>query len=158
VYYSGTFIVLVMARRTLKIVRLYEQPTLDPKQTIGNLYVVQDDVILYECYTLELPYLDNQRRISCIPADTYTCRKRSAADSPSRNYDHIHILDVPNRSWILIHKGNFYTDILGCILVGTDLRDVNGDGICDVVRSGTAFETIMNLMPNVFELTIEYRT
>ena len=53
---------------------------------------------------------------------------------------------MPNRSEILIHKGNYYTDILGCILIGSDLADINKDGLLDVTNSKNS---VRRLMENV---------
>jgi len=146
-----------MSNTHLEIIRLYQQPFTEPKQTIGKIYVCQDNSIIYECYCLELPWLNNQRSISCIPAGTYAGKKRKGADSPSRNYDHIHVTNVPNRSWILIHAGTYYTHTLGCILTGTGLKDVNNDTICDVIGSHNALRELMRLLPQSFSITISDR-
>ena len=70
------------------------------------------------CDTLELPYKDNQRSISCIPAGEYSARLRYPRESGSRDYLHILVKDVPNRDYILFHRGNTAKDSRGCILVG----------------------------------------
>lgn len=69
--------------------------------------------------TLELQWKDNQRQISCIPAATYQC---DMVNSPKfgRVYQ---VKDVPNRSHILIHAGNWIKDTSGCILVGMSNND-----------------------------------
>lgn len=61
---------------------------------------------------------------------------------------------VDGRTYILIHPGNFYTDIEGCILVGSDLSDINADGLIDVINSGDTMDKLLELMPNKFNLTI----
>jgi hypothetical protein len=78
---------------------------------IGTLFIDGK----FECYTLELPWRENQRKISCIPEGTYKVVHRT---SPKYK-DHLHVTGVPNRDLILIHTGNSAKDILGCILVGT---------------------------------------
>ena len=70
------------------------------------------------CDTLELPYLDNQRRISCIPEGEYPVRIRLPRESATRDYMHLLVKDVPNRDYILFHIGNFPKNTKGCILVG----------------------------------------
>lgn len=65
-------------------------------------------------YTLELPWRDNQRNVSCIPAGIYNCRP--AVSPRFRNV--IEVCGVPGRSHILIHAGNTARDTEGCILVG----------------------------------------
>lgn len=85
------------------------------KSTIGRLYLNKE----YVCDTLENPYINNERNISCIPEGTYDVRLRLARESASRNYLHLLVQEVPNRSYILFHRGNTAKDTLGCILVGT---------------------------------------
>lgn len=73
------------------------------------------------CTTLELPWLDNQRGISCIPEGTYNCIPLidHLTDSGHLFGRCIRVLDVPNRDGILIHPGNHISDTHGCILVGS---------------------------------------
>ena len=82
--------------------------------TIGNLYLDGE----WLCDTLELPYLDNQRNISCIPEGQYKVRLRTARESATRDYLHLLVQDVPNRDYILFHIGNSAKDTRGCVLVG----------------------------------------
>ena len=70
------------------------------------------------CDTLENPYINNKRNISCIPEGQYKVRLRLARESASRDYLHLLVQDVPNRDWILFHRGNTAKDTSGCILVG----------------------------------------
>jgi hypothetical protein len=82
--------------------------------TIGKLYL--DGELL--CDTLELPYLDNQRNISCIPAGQYKVRMRYPRESATRDYLHLLVKDVKDRDYILFHIGNTAKDTRGCVLVG----------------------------------------
>ena len=82
--------------------------------TIGNLYLNGE----WLCDTLELPYKDNQRSISSIPAGKYKVRLRTARESATRDYLHLLVQDVPNRDYILVHIGNKSSDSRGCVLVG----------------------------------------
>ena len=84
------------------------------KSTLGKLFLNGEMF----CQTLELPYLDNQRSISCIPEGEYKVRLRTAKESSSRDYLHLLVQDVEGRSYILVHIGNFPKDTKGCILVG----------------------------------------
>ena len=88
--------------------------TFSEKSTIGELFLNGERM----CDTLENPWLDNQRNISCIPAGVYDVRLRLARESASRDYLHLLVQDVPNRDWILFHRGNTAKDTSGCILVG----------------------------------------
>jgi hypothetical protein len=88
--------------------------TFTEESTIGNLHLNGE----WLCDTLELPYRDNQRSISCIPAGQYKVRLRTARESATREYLHLLVEDVKDRSHILVHIGNFPKDTKGCILVG----------------------------------------
>ncbi|PRZ20315.1 DUF5675 family protein [Flavobacterium granuli] len=64
------------------------------------------------CYTIELPWLQNQRRISCIPEGEYVLVKRFS----SKFQWHLHLRSVPGRVLILIHPANdAKKELLGCI-------------------------------------------
>ena len=66
------------------------------------------------CVTLELPWRDNKRDVSCIPTGSYLCQR-----TESRRFgDAFLVRNVPERSHILFHKGNWIHETLGCILLG----------------------------------------
>ncbi|MBT1699485.1 hypothetical protein KK083_21485 [Fulvivirgaceae bacterium PWU4] len=133
----------------IEILRTYQ-----PKQTIGELVI--DGVEI--CKTLELQWLHNERNKSCIPEGTYTVVKRLA--HAKRKYNHFHITDVPNRTFILIHTGNYSSQILGCILVGDRHIDLNRDGLVDVANSATTLTKLYDLLPDKFQIAVrnkEYR-
>jgi hypothetical protein len=125
---------------------LIERLNYGDKQTIGKLYLLNSlNEIIEEFWSLELPWKDNQRRISCIPEGVYKARKHN---SPKHGLS-LWIQDVPNRSEILIHKGNYYTDILGCILIGSDLMDINKDGLLDVTNSKNSIKKLMSMLEDI---------
>lgn len=134
---------------TIRVLRTID----NGKQTNGVLYVEKDNKILFECYTLELPWKDNKRRVSCIPGGTYNAVKHK---SPKFG-NSVWIKDVPNRSEILIHPANYVRQLLGCIAVGKDLKDVDGDGLEDTTASRDTMNELLGLLPNSFEVKIEYR-
>lgn len=80
--------------------------------TLGVLRI--EDDVHEPIYTLEMPWLNNEVRRSCIPTGQYRCSPHSGA----RFKDVWHLHNVPNRSAILIHQGNTVKDIQGCILFG----------------------------------------
>ena len=88
--------------------------TFTKESTIGELFINGERI----CDTLENPWQDNQRNISCIPEGEYPVRLRLARESASRDYLHLLVQDVPNRDYILFHIGNKSSDTRGCILVG----------------------------------------
>lgn len=108
------------------------------------------DFPFYELRTLELPDKNNQSRISCIPCGEYEVIKRW-----SEKYgNHFHILDVPDRDYILIHSANYFHQLLGCVAVGFSHTDIDGDGYRDVTDSKRALRKLNKLLPQRFKLTI----
>lgn len=123
----------------------------DDKQTLGNFIATEEDGdILFQCKTLELPWVNNQNKISCVPKGTYIVKKRYSA----KYKWHYHLTNTPGRDFILIHPGNYHSQILGCILVGSSHSDINGDGYRDVTNSVKTMEKLMDAMPDEFKLEI----
>lgn len=122
----------------------------DHSQTLGHFILYDDMDVAMHCKVLELPDLDNQKRVSRIPAKVYRCKKRW-----SQKYGwHYHVLDVEGRTWILIHFGNYKKDTLGCILPGSDFLDINGDGHLDVTNSKNTMALLISKAPEEFTLII----
>ena len=64
------------------------------------------------CKTIELPWKNNQPRVSCIPEGRYRLRRRH---SP-RFREHVEVMDVKDRKYILFHAGNDAgKELRGCI-------------------------------------------
>lgn len=62
-------------------------------------------------YIMELPWKNNEQRVSCIPCGLYDLEYRV-----SEKYgEHILVKDVPGRSYILFHWGNYPKNYKGCI-------------------------------------------
>ena len=123
------------------------------KQTIGIGHIVDGEKLLYTFRTLELPWKDNANNISCIPVGEYDAFKRV---SPGRGTEVVELKDVPNRRHIQIHTGNYNTDILGCILVGTAFFDINNDGRMDITSSGTTLNNMLSIVKEFWLLIIDY--
>lgn len=121
------------------------------KQTEGVMTVYQDNEPIFKCYSLELEEDINAKRDDCIPRGVYNVEKRQS----TKYKHHFHVLDVPNRSYILIHQGNFNFSTLGCILVGATLSDINGDGYRDTTSSVATMNKLNKILPNSFKLTIK---
>ena len=100
----------------LKLIR----DTYGPNSTIGRLYCEGQ----FLCYTLENKWADNTPRISCIPEGDYDIKTKTYGRFYEK-YGHpiVKLQDVPGRSEILIHKGNYPKDTLGCILLGDSIGD-----------------------------------
>jgi hypothetical protein len=98
-------------------------------RTLGSIISPDGEVL---SKTLELPWKDNQRSISCICEGIFpvTKEKPIPMDDPNtdedesggriyRPYWHFRMHDVPNRSGILWHRGVLPKHSKGCILVGS---------------------------------------
>lgn len=117
--------------------------------TFGILRILSEGGgFLFECFTGELPWKDNARRVSCIPEGTYKCYRYR-----SRRYSKAYSVNgVPGRSAILIHAGNFCgdtsqglkTNSAGCILVGLDRGTLCGQRA--VLNSTLALNKLISLV------------
>ena len=70
------------------------------------------------CNTIELPWKNNKKRVSCIPEGKYLLRKRYA---PKFGW-HLEVVGVRNRTFILFHPANnALRELNGCIAPVTTL-------------------------------------
>jgi hypothetical protein len=75
--------------------------------------------------TIERPWLDNRANISCYPEGVYMAKW--LARSGSGKYKRVwHVIDVPNRSGILWHRGNLVRHSRGCTIVGSRHGSLGG--------------------------------
>lgn len=114
------------------------------KGTFGVL--VKDNIPL--CVTCEDPWKDNAIGESCIPAGTYHCLPHNG----TRYKDVWRLMNVPNRSAILIHAGNTIADTKGCILVGRHFGELGGYPA--VLSSRNALQELRQVLPDDFDLEI----
>jgi hypothetical protein len=83
----------------------------------------------FSCPCLELPWRENRSNVSCIPPGTYPLVWRE-----SKKWKAFHIQNVPDRSFILIHSGNFAGDVTkgwkthvhGCVILGSKSGRIGG--------------------------------
>ncbi|MFV8351764.1 DUF5675 family protein [Flavobacterium sp. XS2P14] len=90
------------------------------------------------CCTIELPWINNEKRVSCIAEGEYLLRKRY-----SRKFQwHIEVVDVKNRSLILFHPANnAQKELNGCI---APVKKLSGPGLG--LQSRQAFAKVKNLV------------
>lgn len=114
------------------------------RETLGKMQLTDDKgCIVMLCNTLELPWLQNKSNVSCIPKGEYEVVKYQ---SPSKG-EVLLLKNVPGRSYVEIHSGNYYFDTEGCIIVGKSIKyDINGDGVRDITDSR---ETLENLIREI---------
>lgn len=102
--------------------------------------------------TLERPWRDNRRGESCIPPGDYTCvRVNSPKFGPTWM-----VMDVPERSEILFHAGNVFTDSHGCILVA-ERYIVWQDGGCAIADSRVGMAELMSLTRDLVSFDLKIR-
>lgn len=84
----------------------------DDHVTLGMIHIL--GIKHKPIFTLENPWKGNQTNISCIPAGIYDCEPFSGT-----KYKDVYVVNnVPGRSHILFHTGNFESQTRGCILPG----------------------------------------
>jgi hypothetical protein len=87
----------------LELIRTYF-----PNGTNGTLYHNGKRI----CFTIELPWLNNEHQISCIPEGRYELTKRFSEHFG----EHFQLMNVPRRSLILMHPANdALKELKGCI-------------------------------------------
>lgn len=131
------------AKTQIYLLRLLD----DGRQTLGLMQVYdKEGKELFELKSVELPYLDNQNSISCVPPGTYLVRPRQNA----KYGKHFHLIGntegeykiIPNnkkanREWVLIHRAPNSTWLAGCIGPGTEFNsNVTGREVKDKYGAG----------------------
>lgn len=107
----------------------------------------------------ELPWLNNKRGLSCIPADTYIVKWE-----PTGKFKGYVIQDVPERDSIEIHVANWFgdrrkkkklkSDVLGCVGLGLSRGIMNKQEALISSRAAMRkFHTFMK--EETFKLIIE---
>lgn len=135
----------------MKTVQLHRD-TDDGFQTLGRVYVFDKNKMIFKCKSLELPWKDNQRRISCYPTGEYVCEMTMSSRFKKMLYL---VKDVEGRDGIRWHSANFFTQLAGCTALGDEHKDINHDSKLDVIHSGNtmkAFERLLNYKP--FKLVV----
>lgn len=131
------------------------QRTYKEKATYGEGKVIDSEKhdIVLEFKTLELPWKNNERKVSCIPEGTYMVWKMKP--TAKRQYEYFWVQDVPGRDSILFHPGNYTRQILGCLLPGENFVDLDKDGIVDITNTTATLKMLTAIMPDKFKLTIK---
>jgi len=97
---------------------------------------------LHQCFTEELPWLDNRPDVSCIPCGTFQIKLEF-----SQHFQRTMpvLQNVPDRAGIEIHWGDLPENTEGCILVGQQRERLpNGQGITEdaLTNSKAAFAAL----------------
>lgn len=121
----------------------------DGKRTMGQMVVGGTTL-----FTLEEPWKDNARGISCVPPGTYPVVPHGWGGEPVKFKRAYRLTNTGPRVAILIHSGNTTDDIEGCILVGMTKGTLKGKDA--VLRSREALDLLRSFIgKNGFTLVIE---
>ena len=126
---------------------------------------------LFECYTLEDQYQAVKvMHETCIPEGTYDIKFRTVGGFHEKykkrygnaHYGMLHLHDVPNFTYILIHAGNTDEHTSGCLIVGETQQDLDLSDDGFIGHSGVAYSKLYNKVAKELLLgksvTIEYTT
>ena len=135
----------------------------------GLLFEVSELGRKFLCYTLE----DERRALKVkgetrVPAGTYNIKLRKEGGFHARytkkyggfHRGMLHICDVPNFEWILLHTGNTDEHTAGCLIVGDSQENniIIKDGF--IGKSGNAYKRIYPAIAKAIEqneeVTITY--
>ena len=149
----------------LKVLRFSSQED----SSSGILFLDGDLGLEFLCYTLE----DEDRALKVrgetrVPAGTYEIKLRTEGGFHGRytkrfagmHKGMLHVINVPNFKWILIHTGNTDEHTAGCLLVGDSQENnkIIKDGF--VGKSTNAYKRIYPPIAKALEkgekVTIEY--
>ena len=126
---------------------------------------------IFECYTLEDQYQAVKvMHETCIPEGTYDIEFRKTGGFHAKyseryknaHYGMLHIQDVPNFTYILIHTGNTDEHKSGCLIVGETQQDLDiaDDGF--IGSSAVAYKKMYSKVANQLlqgkKVSIEYTT
>ena len=119
-------------------------------RTLGVMHIYSDLQEQARFCTLELPWKDNNRRVSCIPAGKY----KMVPEKHAKFGKSFRISGVGSRDGIMIHRGNYTKDTTGCILAGMRFADLDGDGWFDIAQSTQALDYMYQFIIEEAELHI----
>lgn len=126
--------------------------------TIGKMYMPSGTVF----DTIELPWVNNEPSVSCIPEGTYKLNKRSSGvvnrSSNGKYTAGWEVTNVEGRTYIMIHIGNTVSNFQGCIGIGEGLGVINDNWA--ILHSAVAFDKFMREMETSedWQLIIRVRT
>ena len=126
---------------------------------------------LFECYSLEDQYQAVKvMHETCIPEGTYDIKFRTVGGFHEKykkrygneHYGMLHLQDVPNFTYILIHAGNTDESTSGCLIVGETQQDLDLSDDGFIGHSGVAYSKLYKKVAKELLLgksvTIEYTT
>lgn len=118
------------------------------------LGVFLDDEIPF-CVTRELPWKNNQKNISCIPAGGYICKRVVSV----KFGDTFEVQKVPGRDLVRFHGVNVPRDTHGCIGLAEMFLPIFGQTEIQTPIPGQAMNEFRERTKDIdfFSLQIEWR-
>jgi hypothetical protein len=140
----------------LKVVRFSSQED----STSGLLFIEKENGLEFLCYTLEDEYREDKvMGETRVPDGTYKIELRTVGgfhERYKRKYGSfhkgmLHVTNVPNFEYILIHTGNTDEHTAGCLLVGDSQENnvIMKNGF--IGKSNNAYKRIYPLIANEIE-------
>lgn len=118
---------------------IVEITRLEENYTYGTFGILRLQKEVF-CVTLEPPDRLNEPFVSSIPAQQYIMER-----DISRSYgETFKVQNVPNRTWIFFHPGNYIHNTEGCIILGQYFDKLRGDRA--VLNSGQTFNKFMSAL------------
>src|SRR5690554_1402948 len=95
------------------------------------------------CFTVELPWLENRKMVSCVPEGTYPLEARYS----KKFGNHLLVKDVPQLDLILLHPANYAKkELRGCIAPVSELFGIGrGSG------SRLAMQKVLSLCHQAYD-------
>ena len=126
---------------------------------------------LFECYSLEDQYQAVKvMHETCIPEGTYDIKFRTVGGFHEKykkrygneHYGMLHLQDVPNFTYILIHQGNSDEHTSGCLILGETQQDLDLSDDGFIGHSGVAYKKLYKKVAKELllgkKVSIEYTT
>ena len=125
----------------------------DKNQTLGKCTIYNaENKPIFSALSLERGWLENKKRISCIPAGNYEV----VLEWSNRfKQDLWEIKGVVNRSECKFHSANYWFQLNGCIALGRSLSDINSDGYNDITSSKSTMKSFHKTLSGLKKVCLE---
>lgn len=120
-------------------------------QTLGECAITEKGKDLFLSKSLERADDNNKPRVSCVPSGVYRCVLEY---SPRFKKDLWEIKGVENRSECKFHSANYWHQLNGCIALGENLTDIDGDGFRDVTNSKNTMKKFHKVLEGLTEIEL----
>lgn len=122
--------------------------------TIGNWY--HDNELI--CRTMEKPWLQNKKGLSCVPAGLYDLIYRVSPSAGKTFYFsseklNVTLDDESGRTYIQLDVANVQSELDGCVAVGSDFDFMRGEqAVIDSEKTKTFLMGILGKKSHTIEI------